>query len=169
MKSLEIKLNDRVAQVELEARDSNNFTLLVDKKRYEAEIMMVERGVYLVLMDGKSYKVELIENGSPKIYQVNTLYYHYTAEVIDSDARYKKSRTSDHNMEDMIISSPMPGKVVKILVEKGNQVKAGETVIIVSAMKMESEYKVKNDRFIKEIKVKEGDTVNANQPLIIIE
>jgi biotin carboxyl carrier protein len=36
-------------------------------------------------------------------------------------------------------------------------------------MKMESEYKVKKDRLIKEIKVQEGDTVSANQPLIIIE
>jgi biotin carboxyl carrier protein len=36
-------------------------------------------------------------------------------------------------------------------------------------MKMESEYKVKSDRVIKEIRVKEGDTVSANQPLIIIE
>lgn len=169
MKSLEIKLDDRIAQVELEARENNNFTLLVDKKRYEAEIMMVERGVYLFLMDGKSYKVELIENGSPKVYQVNTFYYHYNAEVIDSDSRYKKSRSSDQSSEDMVISSPMPGKVVKILVKKGDKVKAGETVIIVSAMKMESEYKVKKDRLIKEIKVKEGDTVNANQPLIIIE
>jgi biotin carboxyl carrier protein len=36
-------------------------------------------------------------------------------------------------------------------------------------MKMESEYKVKRDRTIKEIKVKEGDTIDGNQPLIILE
>jgi biotin carboxyl carrier protein len=36
-------------------------------------------------------------------------------------------------------------------------------------MKMESEYKVKNDRIIKDILVKEGDTIDGNQPLIIIE
>jgi biotin carboxyl carrier protein len=36
-------------------------------------------------------------------------------------------------------------------------------------MKMESEYKVKTDRIVKEIKVKEGDTIAANQPLIIVE
>jgi biotin carboxyl carrier protein len=63
----------------------------------------------------------------------------------------------------------MPGKVVEILVKPGDNVKAGETVIIVSAMKMESEYKVRKDRLIKEVKVKEGDTVSANQPLITIE
>ena len=63
----------------------------------------------------------------------------------------------------------MPGKIVKVLFDVGDKVKAGDTVIIVSAMKMESEYKVKTDRVIKEIKVKEGDTIQANQPLVIIE
>jgi biotin carboxyl carrier protein len=63
----------------------------------------------------------------------------------------------------------MPGKIVKILVKIGDKVKAGDTVVIVSAMKMESEYKVKNDRTIKDILVKEGDTIDGNQPLIIIE
>ena len=63
----------------------------------------------------------------------------------------------------------MPGKIVKVLVRKGDKVKAGDTVIIVSAMKMESEYKVKKDRLIKDVKVKAGDIVSAHQPLIIIE
>ena len=58
---------------------------------------------------------------------------------------------------------------MKIPVKKGDKVSAGDTVIIVSAMKMESEYKVKIDRVVKEIKVKEGDTIAANQPLIIVE
>ena len=63
----------------------------------------------------------------------------------------------------------MPGKVVKIPVNVGDKVKAGDVVIIISAMKMESEYKVKKDRIIREILVKEGDIVEGNQPLIIIE
>jgi biotin carboxyl carrier protein len=63
----------------------------------------------------------------------------------------------------------MPGKVVKILVNEGDAVEAGTTVIIVSAMKMESEYKVKQDRVIKKILVKEGDTVAGDQPMVILE
>jgi len=130
---------------------------------------MVERGVYSILMDGRSYNVELIETSGPKNYHVNTLFYSFDAEVVDAERRYQKSRKKIDSLEDNVISSPMPGKVVRILVKPGDQVKAGDTVVIVSAMKMESEYKVKSDRLIKEIKVKEGDTVSANQPLIIIE
>ena len=63
----------------------------------------------------------------------------------------------------------MPGKVVKIPVKVGDKVETGETVIIVSAMKMESEYKAARVGLIKEIHVAEGDTIEGHQPLITIE
>jgi biotin carboxyl carrier protein len=169
MRSLEIQVGDRIAKVELIGRKGSEMKIRVDDKEYDTDIIMVERGVYSILMDGRSYNVELIENNSPKSYQVNTFFYTFNAEVVDAERRYQKSRRKIDSLEDNVISSPMPGKVVRILVKPGDQVKAGDTVVIVSAMKMESEYKVKNDRLIKEIKVKEGDTVSANQPLIIIE
>lgn len=169
MNALEISLDDRIANVKLLEREGTRFLVSIDDKEYDARIIMVERGVYLLLMDGKSYNIELIEAGGPKKYYVNTYRYSYDAEIIDAEARYQKNRHSDHGDDDSVISSPMPGKVVRILVKEGDQVKAGDTIVVVSAMKMESEYKVKQDRLIKAIKVREGDTVDAHQPLVIIE
>ena len=151
------------------SRKGSEYKLKVDEKLYDVDIIMVERGVYSILLDGRSYNVELMATDGPKNYQVNTLFYAFDAEVVDAERKYQKSRRKADDLEEVVISSPMPGKVVRILVKPGDQVKAGDTVVIVSAMKMESEYKVKNDRLIKEIKVREGDTVSANQPLIIIE
>jgi biotin carboxyl carrier protein len=169
MRTLEIQIGERIAKVELVSRQGSELKMRVDEKEYDADIIMVERGVYSILLDGRSYNVELIETKSPKDYHVNTLFYSFDAEVVDAETKYQKSRKKFDDMEENVISSPMPGKVVRILVKPGDQVKAGETVVVVSAMKMESEYKVKKDRLIKEIRVKEGDTVSANQPLIIIE
>jgi biotin carboxyl carrier protein len=169
MKSLEIQVGERVAKVEMIGKKGSEFKLKVNNKLYDVDIIMVERGVYSILLDGRSYNVELIATDNPKNYQVNTLFYSFDAEVVDAERKYQKSRKRVDDLEDSVISSPMPGKVVKILAKPGDLVKSGDTVIIVSAMKMESEYKVKSDRLIKEIKVKEGDTVSANQPLIIIE
>lgn len=169
MRSLEIQVGERIAMVEMISRNGSELKMKVDGKDYIADIIMVERGVYSILLDGRSYNVELIETTGPKNYHVNTLFYSFDAEVVDAERRYQKSRKKIDDLEENVISSPMPGKIVKILVNKGDQVKAGETVVIVSAMKMESEYKVKKDRIIKEIKIKEGDTVSANQPLIFIE
>ena len=165
---MEIKINDRIAQVEMLSRDGNVLKLSIDGKKYEADIEMVENGVYSVLIDNKSHNIELIEE-EHKNYIVNTYSRSYNVEIVDAESKYLMSRNKDNDLEDNIISSPMPGKVVKILVKVGDKVKAGDTVVIVSAMKMESEYKVKNDRLIKEIKVKEGDTINSHQPLIVIE
>jgi len=169
MTSLEISLDDRLAKVKLLELTGNRFRISVDDKEYDARIIMVERGVYLMLMNGKSYNIELIEAGSPKKYFINTYRYSYNAEIIDAETKYQISRHTDYGDDDSIISSPMPGKVVKILVSEGDRVKAGDTVIVVSAMKMESEFKVKKDRLIKEIRVKEEDTVDAHEPLVIIE
>lgn len=169
MRNLEIQIGERVARVELVGQDGNNLRISVDGKVYDTDILMVERGVYSIILDGRSYNVELIESDGPKKYSVNTIFNSYDVEVLDAESKYLKSRKRVDDLEDVVISSPMPGKVVRILCKPGDEIKAGETVIIVSAMKMESEYKVRKDRIIKEIKVKEGDTVSANQPLIIIE
>ena len=169
MTSLELKIDDRVAEVKLLGREGNNYKIAIDNKVYSADIVMVERGVYSVLLDETSFNVELIEAGGTKNYYVNTLYHSYDVEIVDAESKYLSSRKLDDDHEDAIISSPMPGKVVKIPVQEGQDVSAGETVVIVSAMKMESEYKAKKDRKIKNIKVQEGDTIAANQPLIILE
>jgi biotin carboxyl carrier protein len=141
----------------------------VDGKLYEVDIEMVENGVYSILYNGKSYNVEMIEGRDSKSYFVNTLSGNYELEVVDAERKYKKNRKGGDLDDAAQIVSPMPGKVVKIPVGIGDMVKPGEPVIIISAMKMESEYTVKKERVVKEILVKEGDTVAANQVMVILE
>jgi len=166
--STEININDRNALVEIISRDGGKVRISIDGRKYDADVVMVEEGVYSIIIDNKSHNIELIHTDN-KNYQVNTYSKSYNVEIVDAESKYLKSRRRDDGHEEAVISSPMPGKVVKILVKVGDEVKAGDTVIIVSAMKMESEYKVKKDRIIKEIKVKEGDTIQSNQPLVVIE
>lgn len=167
--SYEIKINDRIAQLELLSREGSSFQVAIDNRIYDLDIMEVEKGVYSVLLDNKSFNVELVEGKSSKSYLVNTLYESFDVEVIDAERKYQMNRKKDEGSDANVISSPMPGKVVKVLFKEGETAKAGETIIVVSAMKMESEYKVKQDRVIKRILVKEGDTVNGDQPMVIIE
>lgn len=64
------------------------------------------------------------------------------------------------------ITSPMPGTVVKIKVKKGDKVNAGDTLVIIEAMKMENEIHSPVDGAVEEIYVKEGDTVNPDEVMI---
>lgn len=168
--SLEIRLDDRHSQVELVSRDKNRVKIKVDDKLHEVDIVMVEDGVYSLLLNGKSYIVRLMEGDTPKKYYVSTARRSFDLEIIDAETRYLMSRKgNDLEDEGNQISSPMPGKVVKIPVKTGDKVDVGQTVIIISAMKMESEYKTGKAGVIKEILVKEGDTIEGNQALITIE
>ncbi len=167
--ALEINIDGNSSSVELLSKDGNKHQVLIDGKLYEVDLLMVEKGVYSIIYKNKSYNVELIQGREPKTYTINTLYNSYDIDIMDAEAKYLKGRKNDELDDDSSISSPMPGKVVKILVKIGDEVKAGDTVIIISAMKMESEYKVKSDRIVKDILVKEGDTIDGHQPLIIIE
>ena len=167
---LEIKLDDKVYNVELLSEDDNCVKIMVDNKKYDLDIQQVENGVYSVLYKNQSFNIELIEKASPKKYSINTLYRSYEAEIIDAEAKYMRVRNMDNlDVAESIISSPMPGKVVKIPVSLKQKVNKGDTVIIVSAMKMESEYRAVKSGIIKEIFVREGDTVDGNQPLIHID
>jgi biotin carboxyl carrier protein len=167
--SYEIRINDRNSTIELLSRSGNQIQVVIDNKTYELDIVEVERGVYSILLDNRSFNVELVEGKSARSYIVNTLYETFDVEIIDAESKYQTNRRKDEGTDQKAISSPMPGKVVRILVNEGDHVVAGQTVVIVSAMKMESEYKVKQDRVIKKVLVKEGDTINGDQPLIIIE
>jgi biotin carboxyl carrier protein len=166
---LDIKINEKIKEVELIEKLDNKIKISVDGKVYDLDSVMVEPGVYSVLINNKSYNVELVENDGPKKLTVNTIYKSFDASIIDAEEKYKNLRKGSDLEYNNIISSPMPGTVVKILVKVGDEVSEGETVIIVSAMKMESEYKVNQKRKVKEVCVSEGDNIKSNQALIIVE
>lgn len=67
------------------------------------------------------------------------------------------------------VTSPMPGKVVRVLVKPGDEVKARQGLVVVEAMKMENELRAARDGRVREIAVAEGDSVDAGTVLLIVE
>lgn len=166
----EIHLENRTAKIELLNKAGNRSVITVDDRKYEIDIVMVENGVYSILHNGKSYNVELVETDSVKKYIVNTFTRSFNVEIVDAETKYQQSRGKGFEPNGgKNISSPMPGKVVKIRVKVGDHVESGQTLIVVEAMKMQSEFKASGDRVVKEILVKEGDVVEAHQILLKME
>jgi biotin carboxyl carrier protein len=167
---LELNLEGRKAILKEISREGNLLTVSVDDEIYTVDLVKVGPAEYSVLHKGRSYNIEVVPGREPKHYTVNTFYFSHEIEAVDAETRYIRSRenaTGGHVSN--IIRSPMPGKIVKILVSVGDAVEVGQTVIIVSAMKMESEYKATKAGIVKEIPVNEGDTVDSNQVLVVIE
>ncbi len=68
-----------------------------------------------------------------------------------------------------LVRSPMPGRVLKVLVAEGASVTAGAPVIVIEAMKMENELVAARSGVVKSVRVSAGDTVERDAPLLEIE
>lgn len=75
-----------------------------------------------------------------------------------------KSSSSSSTKEGSLLS-PMPGKIFKILLDEGDKVKAGDTILIMEAMKMEHSIKANKDGVLSKILYREGDQVAGNSLL----
>ena len=168
--SVEIKLKNRLARVELLERNDNLMKVKVDDVVYHVDLMHTTGGTFSIIEGGRSHNIELIPGQDPRKYTAYTYYETYDVEVIDAEARYLLNRGSGLLLtSEKMIQSPMPGKVVSVLVREGDPIKKGETAIILSAMKMESEYRSPLEGKVKKIHVREGDIVEGNQILIEFE
>lgn len=165
--SVEIKINNRFARVEVLEQNDNLLKVKVDDKIYDIDLMHTPGGTFSILEGGHSYNIELVPQDQPKKYTAYTLYKNFNVEVIDAESRYLLNRGGGGmDAGEKWIKSPMPGKVVMVLVQEGDEVAKGQTVIVLSAMKMESEYKSPLDGKVGKIAVSEGDVVEGNQVLI---
>lgn len=166
---MEIHIGNRIADIELINKDGNKVSLTIDGKPFDVDIVMAENGVCSILNNGKSHNAELMRDESGKKYKVNTGFSKFEVEIVDTQAKFLQTRQKTDEKQDNRISAPMPGKVVKIPVTTGQAVKANETVIVIEAMKMQSNYKVSTDCQIKDILVSEGDSITADQTLITLD
>lgn len=70
---------------------------------------------------------------------------------------------------ELAIKAPIPGLVVKVLAEEGDAIEDGQAIVIVEAMKMENEIRAIRTGRVKEIKVSEGQRVEQNETLLLLE
>ncbi len=76
-------------------------------------------------------------------------------------------KTKEDTMSEVL--APMPGTILEVLVDVGDDVSGDDDVVILEAMKMENPIVAGDDGKVKEIKVKEGDKVDTNQVLMVLE
>jgi len=166
---IELKIDTRIAKINILEQNGTKYKVNIDDRIYDLDLEKVESNAYSILLDGQSINMEMIEGDTLNHYKVNTINNYYEIEVIDAATRYRNRSGSDVEAGGNIISTPMPGKIVKIPVKEGDMIEKGQTVVVVSAMKMESEYKSAVEGIVKHIHINEGDAVEGHQPLVEIE
>ncbi len=150
--------------------DGLNLTTEIDGRRYELETSQPEPNVYLFKHQNRIYQIFVSPNEKPgEPYAVSVGSQNYEIKIYDPK-RLRGTGASDENAGGASeIKTAMPGKLVRVLVETGAEIKKGDGVLIVEAMKMQNEMKSPRDGIVKEIRFAEGATVNAGDVLAVIE
>lgn len=164
------ELNSETHEVEITRGDELNLTAEVDGRVYHLEASEPEPNVYLLKHENRIYQIFVSPNqNSSEPFAVRAGNQNYDIKIYDPK-RLRGSGAGGGQTEGASeIKTAMPGKVVRVLAEVGAEIKQGDGVIIVEAMKMQNEMKSPKDGVIKEIRFAEGATVNAGDVLAVIE
>ncbi len=163
---LELNIGDTTRLVEFKITDSE-VQMIAGAVTYSAEVSEPEPGFFTVILDGRVFRclpertasgeTEVIVNGQ-------------RIPVAVRDQKRLRSGAGDaHQSGRATLTAPMPGKVVRILKAVGDEVESGQGVLVVEAMKMQNEVQSPKHGRVAELRVSEGQTVNAGEVMAVIE
>ncbi len=163
------ELNKEKHEIRLE-QTGEKIRAEIDGRTYELEASEPESNVYLLKYIHKIFEVFVSPNEKPtEPFQTEVASQHFEIKISDPK-RLRGTSAGIGEIEGKAeIKTAMPGKVVRVLLGEGAEVRIGDGIIVVEAMKMQNEMKSPKDGVIKEIRFNEGATVNAGDILAIIE
>lgn len=142
----------------------------IDGKTYEVDFVSVSgQPVYSLIADGKSHEAYVRE--SEEGWQVLLRGRLYPVKVEDEREKRLRAAAGGGVAEtgEFHLKAPMPGLVVAVPVEEGQQVKKGQVLLILESMKMQNELKSPRDGTVNRIKVRAGESVEQKQPLLSVQ
>ena len=168
MMKLKAQLSGNEHEISLDFENGIAFTE-VDGRLYEIEIRELANGQYLLVDGSRVYRCRVeTKRNSSNSFEVFLRGLSRDITIIDP-RRLRGSRTAgaDHTGAAQIVS-PMPGKIVRVLVEVGAEVEAGAGVVVVEAMRMQNEMKSPKSGVVVSVNAEAGATVNAGDVLAVI-
>ncbi len=149
-------------------RDENNefYVVIKNQDNDEQEIQVTAKvlgsGQFQFTLDNIIYKCSVAKDGDVRFIHLDGADYELR-KVTEFEEEFEE--TEDEGS----LSSPMPGRIVKLLVKPGATIKKGQDLLVVEAMKMENKVISPFDGTVKEVFFSEGDQIEANVPLMEIE
>ena len=169
MIKLKAELGGEDHQVSIQRSDSN-IAAEIDGRKYRLELRDLGEGDYLLIDGHTIYNCHVVDViNQPGDLEVTLRGTSYKLRLVDPKRlRSAQSGTAHHKGAAEIVA-PMPGKVVRVLVESGVEVEAGAGILVVEAMKMQNEMKAPKAGKVGSINAVVGATVNAGDVLAVIE
>jgi biotin carboxyl carrier protein len=162
----DVTIGEKTWRVEL-TQSSGAWQCKLDGREIVLDFVPTQTGSGSLLIGGKSWQVrQRSVGGEPGITVGRD---HFDVNV--RDPRSLRARRRSDSAADGIkkITAPMPGKVVRILRAVGDEVEAGQSVLVIEAMKMQNELKSPKKGVLRKIMAGEGSAVEAGQILAEVE
>ena len=162
-----LEIAGQIRQVEIEPADQpGQWRIQVDGQEVEADAHLLRPGVLSLLIAGQSHRVVLdVEHYEPAL--------HLGAKRIpyrvDDPRSLRSQRRHGRTDGPVTLKASMPGRIVRLLVEKGDTVSAHQGILVIEAMKMQNEIKSPKEGRVADLRVSPGDTVASGDTLAIIE
>ena len=169
---LQVDVNGRLTTVDIERKDGL-YRVVIDDVARMVDAAAVDGSTFslICLADGRSsQEVGLSPTGLPGEIAVHMPTGVASVRVLTGRAsRFGRGAGAGQAAGTQQVMAPMPGKVVKVLVAAGDEVKARQGLVVVEAMKMENELRSPKDGRVAEVLVAEGASVEAGRPLVVVE
>ena len=141
------------------------FKFKINGNNYETVIKSVEENIAVIEVNGTIYKVEIEKELQP----VKTQIIVRPTPIPSTDSHPAIAKTSSPDkVKGGSIKAPLPGVILDVFVKEGDEVKIGQRLITLEAMKMENNINSDKEGKVSSIKVNKGDTVMEGDILIII-
>jgi len=163
----DVHISGQTRTVELH-RDADRWRISLDGTPVDGDAVEIAPNIFSILLNGQAHEVR-IAPASDGTLTLQTGHQEFTAEVIDPRAWRGRRHGAVEAEGRQQITAPMPGKVVRLLVQPGDKVHAGQGLLVVEAMKMQNEVCSPKTGTVERLLVQEGQPVNAGQVLAWID
>jgi biotin carboxyl carrier protein len=169
-----VRIGDKNYSLELTAEQAANgaksvrrWTVLVDNRELAIEAVQTQPNGLSLIIDGQSFEARKAVSESAVRISLRGHTYNVSIEDLRS-LRSRRRASSDETGPQRLVSS-MPGRVVRVLANEGDNVLAGAGVVVIEAMKMQNEIKSPKGGILMKVLAKPGANVNAGDVLAIVQ
>lgn len=142
-----VAVNGKVYEVDYNVGGDSIYSIIIDHHSHGVQISPTSHSSYTIMNAGELYQIEL-KGELEKIHN---------------------SRNDSDSMGRQVVEAPMPGVILKTYVKKGDEVKKGDPLCVLVAMKMENEIRSVTDGVVKEIFVSENTKVGLKDRIMVVE
>lgn len=157
--SITVRCGDSSYQVEVTGYKRSKLMLRINKKHYEIECFKTHDAGFVCIINGKTVSGFLYEWPDRWDLQYGGEIYSVTGDRLDLVHRCSSDETGH-------LKAPMPGRVIDVLVKDGQEIKLGDKLIVLEAMKMEHVVKATEDTVVEQVFFKPGDFVEEGSELV---